>query len=367
MIEKGKISVRQFTVLVLLYTIGTTILIIPSILATHAKQDTWIAGIVGLCGGIAIIPLYVSLASKYPGQNFSQILEHLFGKWVGKGVSLIYLITFVMLLSVFVLRDIGDFMVTVMMVETPIYAIHITFLLVVLMAVRLGLETFARAGELFLPWVIVLYFILTFTIAPQIEMNYAQPVMENGIKPILHAGFSFFTFPFAEMIIFLMIIPYVNTLHRVSRGFWIGIIIGGVFLIILSMLSILVVGIEETSESIYSSYDLAKQINLGGFFQRVEAMMAFIWFTTAFMKLTILIYVLSLGISQTLELTDYKPITLPLGLIIYVFSIIIFPNVAYLIEFTETMQLYVFIYGVVFPLLLWFLSFIKEKGRFNSI
>ncbi|MGM7701558.1 GerAB/ArcD/ProY family transporter [Pseudalkalibacillus sp. Hm43] len=365
MIEKGKISVRQFTILVLFYVIGTTILVIPSILATNAKQDTWISGLISLGIGLSVTLLYYKLASKYPEKNFAEILEALFGKWIGKIVSIIYLILFVFLLCVFVLRDIGDFMVTVMMVETPIQAIHISFLLVVILAVRLGLETFSRAGELFLPWVLLLYFVLLFTIAPQIDIRKVQPVLENGLKPVLHASFSFLTFPFLELIVFMMIIPYVNRPEKTKNGMLIGTMVGGVLLILVSSVSILVAGVEETTESIYSSYDLAKQINLGGFFQRVEAMVAFIWFTTVFMKLTILTYVVSLGLAQTLEIKDYKVLTLPLGLLMYVLANNIFPNVAFLIEFTETMQIYVFLFGFVFPLILWGVSLVRREDTLN--
>ncbi|TMU87245.1 spore gernimation protein [Bacillus sp. BHET2] len=359
MLEKGKISLRQFTVLVLLYTVGSTILIIPSILTSVAKQDAWIAGFIGLGGGVVAVFLYSSLASKFPGKNFSQILEQLLGKWVGKTVSLVYLLTFVFLLCLFVLRDIGDFMVSVMMVETPIEVIHFTFLVVVIFAVRQGLETLSRTAELFLPWTFFLFLILVFAVSPHIDFNAARPVMEFGLKPVLNASISFLTFPFLELIVFLMIIPYVNTQH-IRKGFLTGTLIGGGSLILISILSILVLGVVDTSESVYSSYDLAKQINLGGFIQRVEAMMAFLWFTTVFMKLTILTYVVSLGLAQTLELHDHKVLTLPLALIMYVFSIDLFPNISFLIEFTQTMQIYVLIYGAVFPIILIILSNIRQ-------
>lgn len=44
MLNNGKTSARQFKVLIFLYTIGSTILIIPSGLAATAKQDAWIGG-----------------------------------------------------------------------------------------------------------------------------------------------------------------------------------------------------------------------------------------------------------------------------------------------------------------------------------
>lgn len=39
MLENGKMSVRQFTVTVILFTIGSSILVAPSVLASNAKQD----------------------------------------------------------------------------------------------------------------------------------------------------------------------------------------------------------------------------------------------------------------------------------------------------------------------------------------
>lgn len=359
MLEEGKISSRQFTVLVLLYTIGSTILIIPSILTSTAKQDAWISGMIGLGVGIAAIFLYTALASRYPGKNFSQMLELILGKWLGKLFSVFYFLTFVFLLCLFVLRDIGDFMVSVMMVETPIQVIHLTFLLVVVYAVRHGLESFSRTAELFLPWIILLFLILVLAVAPQIDIFNVLPILEFGLKPVFNASFSFLTFPFLELVVFLMIVPYVNT-QKVRKGFISGTMIGGCCLILISLLSILVTGVGETTESIYSSYDLAKQINLGGFFQRVEAMMAFIWFTTVFMKLTILTYIVSLGLAQTFELHDYKILVFPLGLLMYVLSLDLLPNISYLIEFTQTMQIYVLLYGGVVPIILFLLSYFRH-------
>lgn len=43
MLEKGKISVNQFTTFVITFTIGSSILVAPSGLAHDAKQDGWIA------------------------------------------------------------------------------------------------------------------------------------------------------------------------------------------------------------------------------------------------------------------------------------------------------------------------------------
>jgi spore germination protein KB len=359
-LEKGKISVRQFTLLVALYTVGTAILIIPSILAAKAMQDIWIAGLIALGTGLLIVFFYWKLAERFQFINLAEILEKCFGKWIGKTVALCFFVCNTFILATFVLRDIGDFMLTVMMVETPIEAIHIIFLIVVLYGVKLGLETFTRTTELFLPWIVILFVVLFFTLLPQIEFNNILPVLENGIKPVLRSSISLIVFPFLELIIFLMIIPYVNKPKETKKAFLLGTGIGGGILILISTLSILVIGVNETARSIYPTYDLTKTINIREFFQRVEAFMALIWFITVFVKLIVLTYALCLGFATVFNVQDYKLLTLPIGLMLYVVSLFIFPSITYLIEFTPVYDMYIILWGLL-PMTVWLVSMIRGK------
>ncbi|MBO1511250.1 GerAB/ArcD/ProY family transporter [Metabacillus bambusae] len=47
MLDKGKISVHQFTVLFILFTIGSGILVLPSLLAAELNQNAWIVPLLG--------------------------------------------------------------------------------------------------------------------------------------------------------------------------------------------------------------------------------------------------------------------------------------------------------------------------------
>lgn len=360
MLENGKISVRQFTVLVALYTVGTAILIIPSILAAKAMQDIWIAGLIGLGSGLGLVFFYWKISERFQFMNLVEILEKCFGKWIGKAIAFSYFTFYIFILSTFVLRDIGDFMLTVMMVETPIEAIHIIFLAVVLYGVKLGLETFTRTTELFLPWIVLLLVVLFITLLPQIEYTNILPVMENGIQPVLRSSLSFIVFPFLELVVFLMIIPYVNEPKKTKKAFLLGTALGGGLLILIATLSILVIGVTETARSIYPTYDLSKTINIREFFQRVEAFMALIWFITVFVKLVVLTYTLSLGMASVFNVQDYKLLTLPIGLLLYIVSLVIFPSSTYLIEFTPTYDFYAVLWGLM-PVSIWLVSLVRGK------
>jgi VIT1/CCC1 family predicted Fe2+/Mn2+ transporter len=79
MLEQGKISPRQLMGLVLSFTLGSAILIIPTALTASAKQDAWLAMLLATIAGLGIITVYTALALKFPEQTFFQSLSDMPG------------------------------------------------------------------------------------------------------------------------------------------------------------------------------------------------------------------------------------------------------------------------------------------------
>ncbi|MEW9672511.1 endospore germination permease [Ammoniphilus sp. 3BR4] len=362
MLENGKIGVRQFTILVCLFTIGGIILIIPSILASEAKQDAWIAAILALGIGVLVIPLYSALGSRFPDMSLVEYSEEILGKWLGKTISLLFC-TYFFVNTALTLRTIGDFMTTQVMPETPIQAILIIFLGIVIMGARLGLEPLSRAAEIFFPWVIFLFLVLAVSLFPQIKMENIQPMLEEGIKPVLRAAVPYVGSTFLELVVFLMIVPYINRTKKAGKALWEGALMGGIILTIISLLTVLVIGADMTARQTYPSYVLAKKINVANFLTRIEAIMAGIWFLTIFFKLTLFFYSTALSLAQTLKLKDYRFLTFPLGMILVVFTLVQSPNVVYLKTFNkEILFHYSLTFGLFFPLLLLGVAAFSKKS-----
>lgn len=367
MLEKGRISGRQFTILVMLYLIGSAILIIPSILASEAKQDAWIAALLTVGVALFIMPLYVALGSRFPNMTFAEYTEEILGKWLGKTVTLLFLIAFPFFTASLTLRNIGDFVTTQIMPETPIQAIHIIFLGIIIMGVRLGLEPLARAAELFFPGVILLFLLLIAFTAPQMKLENIQPVLEEGIKPVLRAAVPFISFPFVEPVIFLMLFPYVNRTKQTGKALFTGILLGGIFLFVVTALTILVIGVDQATRQNFPSYVLTKEIRVGQFLERIEAIMAVIWFITIFFRMCIFLYVVALGIAQALNLKDYRFLTFPLGMILTVLSIVGIPSSTYLLEFNQKIwPIYAATFGLFLPLLLLGTAIFRKKRKRNN-
>ena len=160
-----------------------------------------------------------------------------------------------------------------------------------------------------------------------------------------------------------MIFPaFINKTKQAKKSFLIGNLIGGFVIIILTFLSVSVLGAENTARQMYSSYELAKRINVGDFVQRIEALMASLWFISLYFKAALYFYASVLGMAQILNLKDYRPLTIPLGMIAVVLSLVIYPNVTYQQNFDQTTQLsFSLSIGLFLPLLLVVVYAIRKK------
>lgn len=222
-----KISLRQLSILTALYTIGSAILIVPSSVASIAKQDAWIAALAGLGFGLLILALHHQLSRRYPAMNLLQISEKLLGKWIGKTVNFLFLVTLFMGGPVTVLYEIGTFMTIQILPETPTQAILLLFGAIVVLGIRLGLEVLARSAELLFPWFLLLFLSMSTLLLSIVKWEKASPILEHGIGPIFPAVLSFLSITFLPHIVLLMFYPSsVARPQDASKAVYIGSLLG---------------------------------------------------------------------------------------------------------------------------------------------
>ncbi|MEH7374809.1 GerAB/ArcD/ProY family transporter [Neobacillus drentensis] len=357
-----KINARQFLVLVTLFTIGTTILVVPSGLAAEGKQDAWIVAIVGTVMGLLVIWIYNTIALRFPNMTFIDINEKIFGKWLGKTVSLLFVSMPLLYTSILFIYN-GNFLATQMMPDTPIPAFTMLMVIILVMGVRLGLETIGRSAEIFIVFFFVLFIILVVFITPQIKFENIQPVFEVDIKTILRASLYLIVTSSVNSVILLMIFPaLVNQPKEAKKSFYIGNIIGGLVIIIITVLCILVLGADNTARQTYPSFILAREINVGNFVQRIEGTIAIMWFITIYFKMTLYFYASVLGIAQIFNLKHYRPLILPLGMVLAVLSNTMYENVVKQQDFDVKVTIpHSLIIGLFLPLIMLVVSVFQKE------
>ena len=365
--NEEKINARQLAILTICFVIGRAILLIPSILTRIAENDAWISAMLGTIIGILVVFLFIKAMQAEPTLSFVQYSMKSLGKWVGGFISINFIL-FCLIIAALHARSMGDFMTTQVLTETPIEAINIIFIFTCVLAVRLGIEVIARSSEIFFPYIVFMLMILFLFIIPELKIERMQPIFGNGIKPILQGTYSNVGFPFFEMIVLMMIIQLVNQPKEGYKSLITGTAIGGGFLAFLTLISILALGTETVAIQLYPTYVLAKIIDVGDVFQRIEPLVAGVWFLSLFFKMTLSFYAASLGIAHLLQLKDYRPLVWPLGIIMCVLSITIYPHIVYLITFTEKYwTLYSGTFALLIPLLLITVNWIKQRGARKSM
>lgn len=328
MVQKEVVSPYQFTILVILTTIGDAILILPTTVANEANRDAWISTILGLIFGLIIVRLFIKLGSFYPKLTIVQSMLKIFGKWIGSIVAVIFLGYIFLSVSLHI-RELGDFITTQILIETPIEVIHIMFITVIILAVRYGFETIARASEFLFPFVCVFLIVLFIFVIPIVKIEWIRPILAGGIKPILRGSIAATAFPFMELVIFLMFFPYINKQNTIKKRFLIGATVGGVVLILVVLLCILVLGEAATIRNIYPTFALARSISIGNSIQRIEGLIAILWTITLYLKITLYTYALHLGLAQLFKLKGFRMLTLPIGMILFASTILVGPNITY--------------------------------------
>jgi spore germination protein KB len=355
-----KISSRQFKLLVILYSVGTTILVIPAGLAADAKQDAWLASIIGTIVGTCITIFYVRLGRQMGGYNWIDYSKIVLGKWLGNLLNILF-VFFCFIGASTLLFYVGNFMNTQLMPETPIQFINVLFALVVVMGVKLGLEVLARAAEVLFPYIILIFLFLLVFISPEIDINKLQPVFEAGIKPLTHAALSMIATATFTLIVFFMIYPtQIDNRERAERGFIKASFVAGTFMIGITLMCISVLGPSTTERLLYPGYSLAKKINVGHFVERVESSVAAFWVISIYFKLSLYFYGFVAGLAQLFQLSHYRSIVLPCGMLVVIYSFVVYPNVSYMQKWdTQIFIPYAIFFGIVLPGLLFVVGKIR--------
>ncbi len=355
-IEKGKISDLQLLFLIITFIQGSVLL--TSFLDPVTKHDTWLVIISGFLISMPFVLVYIALAQMFPGKNLVEINDMIYGSYLGKLLSIIYF-CFFLLLFASNLRIVSDFYNGFIMADTPVLLFLIVFTLVCAYGVRNGIETIARIS--FALW-LVSFLILAITIIllmNDMKLSNFLPVFEIPLTAFLQGTHITLTIPFCEILVFLMVIPSLNNMKHVRKYTLMGLTLGAFLLLATSVRNTAVLGILTTIQS-SSSYQVARLIDIGIVFTRVEVLISIGITLLLFMKISLLYYAAVLNISQIMRLRSYYPLILPIGIIAVCLALIMFNST---IDQGFEATYYYPIYATPFELIIPLLSLLIAKIR----
>ncbi|MDI3535054.1 MAG: spore germination protein [Thermosediminibacterales bacterium] len=344
--ENVKISGIQLFLLIIGFLFGSTSILTP---VASAKNDAWLAVIIGGLGGACLVWMYVAIAVLNPSKTLVEILRNRFGKYLGNAIAILY-IWYIVHFSALTFRNFGEFIVTVTYPETPMVVIIGIFAALLVYAVNSGIEVVSRSSELFVPLLFVIIIIISLSLITTHDFTAFLPLLENGIKPVLHAAFEFATFPLGEIFVFLMVFPHfnkkINNLKKIAA-------FSVIIFILLYLWSIFeylfVLGKDLLYRANFVPHIIASLIPNSN----LEPLIDIYLIIGGGVKISICIYAAAKALSQVFGISDYRKLVTAVTTFSVVLSVWVYENLLEMVEFAQKVWPYYSIpFQIVIPLIL---------------
>ncbi|OMF36684.1 hypothetical protein BK133_08535 [Paenibacillus sp. FSL H8-0548] len=313
--DKQTISAYQMGVLFFVFMTGSSIINIPGTLIGKADNGSWLSLL--LSGGIGFLILIciLFLHRRFPTMTFVQYSRHLMGTPLTILFSL-FTISFLLQMQSAIVNDVGLFMVSSMLRETPMYAFTFLIFAISSVVVRAGIEVMARMFTLTMILTSISIFFVLIIAIPDYNPALLLPILPKGIKPVLHGAYFTFGFPYVEVFLFSMLLPFVNDgpTRKLSKTmlFALGI---NILVLCLSVICAIMIFGSFAGEKPYVFFSLARVVEFQEIIQRIESIIGMSLILGSFMKTTITLYVLNLYLSQLFRFENTQTLVMPLALI----------------------------------------------------
>ena len=134
-------------------------------------------------------------------------------------------------------------------------------------------------------------------------------------------------------------------------------------LVMINLIVLFVLG-PTTPSKPYPLFTVIRYISMADFFEHLESGLMALWIVGAFVKMSVFYYATVLGTSQWLNLSDYRPVVWPLGILILEFSFWSLPNTMGLDRYlVGTFPLFGLLIQTIIPLFLLMIAGIRKRKR----
>ena len=312
-----RISLYQLFALTVFFQIGTTIIFG---FGASAGKDAWIVTIMSSIIGLFAIGIYLLLMYLNPGLTLVEWFPAHFGKWFGTVLAWNYPLLFLYEAGR-VLNDVKYLTTSLILVDTPFWAVMLLMLLAVSFLQLCGIEVLGRLGEILLPYFLLLIFLI------MILLIFSDVMMVENFKPVLEDGWSTLwkaSFPlgasqgFAQTLEFAMIWTLVNSSQKnIVKTTLFATLVSGVLILITVMSIISVLGEYYFKSEIYPMFSLVSRISIGEAVKNLDAFAVLLFILSSFFKISLHMFFAIRGIQLLAKIKDRQKLIIPVAIVLF--------------------------------------------------
>lgn len=336
----------------------------------YGKVDSWICALLGTILGLIPLLFYLAITKIDKEKNIHEIIKKIFGNTIGKIISFC-LLFFVLFYAVILFYDIINFIASEYLYKTPSYIIGSMIIIPIIYLLTKGIRTICRVSIVLFIISMILYFFSVIGLIPAFDAINLLPILENGIGEPLKGSLIYVCYTALPLFI-LSIIPRKD---MEDKKFNKKVIITFLLVALVTILALLnvvgVLGIDLALLYQYPDYQMLRRIQVGGFIQRTESILAIQWLLCLFMMISFCLYyciktTTFLFSEKQEKIKGYLPYLYPI--ITLVLSRLIWRNNTSFVNFTiKDFPIYIYVFCFGIPILLLLIYYIKKlKEKFSS-
>jgi len=279
-----KIGNFEAVCLVLNMTALKTMLDFPRTVAQDAGTAGWLMTLLVSAVVVVLFSVISHLYRKFAGYDILDVGKTAMGN-IGKMIAgILFMLQFLLIIPV-VLREFAEDFKVISLPSTPISLILLLFCTGMVIGAWLGLETLTRIHALMVPVLASAFTILLLLNVRSFDISRLAPWLGLGGDVILRRGMMNLSI-FSEFIVLFFMVPFLNKKNDFDGIGRYGLLFSSIYLVMTSLCYTLLYEYPATTELFLPMYQMAREINLGRFFTRIESAFIVMWASSAFLYLS---------------------------------------------------------------------------------
>ncbi|HAM79956.1 GerAB/ArcD/ProY family transporter [Ornithinibacillus bavariensis] len=351
--------IRAFYLFFIIFDIqmGVGVIGVPRFIYMEAGRDSWIAILIAYLYIALVIYVMFVILKKYENTDLFGIHADIFGTWIGKLISTIFIIHFgTSFLSI--LLTYTEVVQLFAYHELPNFAIAFLIMLLVLYAVFGGIRVVVGLSLLLFISTFWLYFILYDPIM-RMDWHNFLPMFQTSIPELLK-GAKETSYTLVGFEILMIIYPFITNKNKAKLPAFLGLTLSIFTVLLVTTISIGYFAAEGLKHIDWALLILFKSASLT-FLERLDYIVVMVWLMVILPNLVFLLWAISYGVKRVYKVPEKITIWV---LAIFYLTIVNFFHYDYQIgKLTDLIARYSFWLIYVYPFILLIFVLIKKRKR----
>ncbi|ASJ52671.1 spore gernimation protein [Brevibacillus formosus] len=351
----------QLTSIMLSSMIGVGILTIPRSSTALLHQMGWVGPIVGgLIASVAVVAI-VYLGHEFPGLTFVEFMPRIFGAVIG-ALCVFLFILYQFFNAGITARLFGEVVVTSVLPNTPLEAIIVTLLLLVVFLCFHEIEVVARVNELLIPFLLLPSILIPLFALMNADWYNLLPLHIESWTHVVKTSldsYSLYTGYELLMVYFAFSIPGARLGLASMTGMSSAIIV----YVMTVIAGITVFGYEELQRLVWPSLELVKVTQRTGWFlERFESAYLAIWVASVFTTIGNMFYATIFSLRRWFgKGILFQRISAIVMMVPLFYSTLVPQNIVELFSYSDNLNTMGYMVTVFIPIMLAITQFLRNQ------